>query len=135
MNKNDKDYCIFLTYHNGNGLTVYRRGESEDIVAHITPMRELKVSKGKELKPWELEYLIIESLTDDRQVSVTQEQKVFKTPPATRVLINTHYIMMVSKSGYLGTLPNGYLVDRRIYPNATEVQKNSMFGIIKPKKL
>lgn len=32
-----------------------------------------------------------------------------------------------------GVLPNGKIVDRRYYPEATPIQKNSIFGTAKPK--
>lgn len=44
-------------------------------------------------------------------------------------------IAYINESGYAGCLPNGNIVDRRFYPEAFPVQKNSMFGITEPKKL
>lgn len=41
----------------------------------------------------------------------------------------------ISKSGYGGILSNGQIVDRRTYPEATPMQKNSMFGIPEPIEL
>jgi hypothetical protein len=38
----------------------------------------------------------------------------------------------ISKSGWGGTLPNGQIVDRREYPEAFPIAKNSMFGIPEP---
>ncbi|HEX8747414.1 MAG TPA: hypothetical protein VF717_09445 [Pyrinomonadaceae bacterium] len=36
------------------------------------------------------------------------------------------------KSGYAGTLPNGNIVDRREFPEAVPVAKNSLFGAPEP---
>ena len=44
-------------------------------------------------------------------------------------------IIEINKAGYAGILSNGNIVDRREYPEAIPVQKNTMFGIPKPKKL
>lgn len=38
-------------------------------------------------------------------------------------------------SGYAGVLANGNIVDRREFPNAVPVQKNTMLGIVEPKKI
>ncbi len=39
------------------------------------------------------------------------------------------------KSGYAGVLSNGNIVDRREYPEAIPVQKNSLLGVPEPKEL
>lgn len=44
-------------------------------------------------------------------------------------------ILEISKSGYLGILPNGNLVDRRKHPTAIPVAKNEMFNCPEPKQL
>ncbi len=44
-------------------------------------------------------------------------------------------IFEINQSGYAGVLSNGNIVDRRIFPEAIAVQKNSMFGIPEPKDL
>lgn len=38
-------------------------------------------------------------------------------------------IAYINESGYAGCMPNGNIVDRRFYPEAVPVAKNSMFGI------
>ena len=40
---------------------------------------------------------------------------------------------LLNASGFAGVLPNGKIVDRRYYPEATQVEKNSIFGTLKPK--
>lgn len=40
---------------------------------------------------------------------------------------------LLNVSGYAGVLPDGRIVDRRYYPEATPIQKNSIFGTSKPK--
>ncbi len=44
-------------------------------------------------------------------------------------------IMDIISSGYAGTLPNGNIVDRREFPDAMPVQKNSMFNVPEPKPI
>lgn len=44
-------------------------------------------------------------------------------------------IVELNKSGYAGCLPNGNIVDRREFPNAIPIQKNSLFGVVEPKEL
>ena len=45
------------------------------------------------------------------------------------------WLDLLNASGWAGVLPNGNLVDRRYFPEATPVQENSMFGINKPKEV
>lgn len=42
---------------------------------------------------------------------------------------------LLNASGWAGVLPNGNIVDRRYFPEATSVQENSLFGVNKPKKI
>lgn len=41
---------------------------------------------------------------------------------------------LLNASGFAGVLPTGGIVDRRYYPEAHPVQKNSLFGVADPKK-
>lgn len=45
------------------------------------------------------------------------------------------WLKELNASGYAGVLSTGELVDRREHPEAIPVQANSMFGVVKPKKL
>jgi len=45
------------------------------------------------------------------------------------------WIQGLNASGYAGCLRNGNIVDRREFPEAIPIQGNSMFGVVKPKKL
>lgn len=45
------------------------------------------------------------------------------------------WILGLNASGYAGILPSGMLVDRREFPKAFPVQKNTMFGVVEPKPL
>lgn len=45
-------------------------------------------------------------------------------------ILNT---ISVIKSGYAGIMPNGNIVDRRIYPEANEIPANPMFCAPEPK--
>lgn len=42
---------------------------------------------------------------------------------------------LLNASGWAGVLPNGNIVDRRYFPEATPVQENSLFGVNKPKEV
>lgn len=44
-------------------------------------------------------------------------------------------IFELNASGYAGCDRNGQIVDRRKFPEAVPVQKNSLFGIPEPKPL
>lgn len=46
-----------------------------------------------------------------------------------------HKILELNKNGYAGVNKNGNIVDRREFPDAIPVQENSIFGVVKPKKL
>ncbi|HJV19303.1 MAG TPA: hypothetical protein VJ499_04915 [Flavisolibacter sp.] len=63
---------------------------------------------------------------------MTEEQKNKLIAAGRKDLIEIHEI---NQSGYAGCLPNGNIVDRRKYPNAVPIQKNSLLGIPEPKKL
>lgn len=41
----------------------------------------------------------------------------------------------INQAGYAGCLPNGNIVDRRLFPDAYPVRENSLLGIPKSKKL
>lgn len=45
------------------------------------------------------------------------------------------WIKGLNASGYAGINKQGTIVDRREFPSAVPVQKNSLFGVEKPKKL
>ena len=45
------------------------------------------------------------------------------------------WLDLLNASGYAGVLPSGGLVDRRYYPDAIPVQKNSIFGVAEPKEV
>ena len=44
-------------------------------------------------------------------------------------------VMEINESGFAGVLPNGNIVDRRKFPNAIPVQKNSLFNVPSPKPI
>jgi hypothetical protein len=43
-------------------------------------------------------------------------------------------IQEIVKSGFAGVLPNGNIVDRREFPTAIPIQRNSLLGVPEPKK-
>lgn len=63
---------------------------------------------------------------------MTEEQKEKLIKAGRQDLIDIHEI---NQSGYAGVLSNGNIVDRRIYPHAIPIQKNSLFNIPEPKEL
>jgi hypothetical protein len=44
------------------------------------------------------------------------------------------WMELLNASGWAGILSNGNLVDRRYFPEAIPVQKNSIFGVENPKE-
>jgi hypothetical protein len=67
-----------------------------------------------------------------------EDNKIFKlndlsieSTPEERVA----WIKGLNASGYAGCNRKGTICDRREFPDAVEIQPNSMFGIVKPKKL
>ena len=68
-----------ITYHNGNGLTVYVHNV---IIAHITPDRKVNYRKtAKMVTDEDMKYINYVAKNDDRNMSYTQEQKVFNRRP------------------------------------------------------
>ena len=63
---------------------------------------------------------------------MTEELKQKLKDAGCEDLIKIHEI---NQSGYAGVLPTGGIVDRREFPEAIPVQKNSLFGIPEPKKI
>jgi len=61
-----------------------------------------------------------------------QETKDLLISQGRQDLVDIHEI---NQSGYAGCMPNGNIVDRRKFPEAIPVQRNSLFGIPSPKKL
>ena len=48
---------------------------------------------------------------------------------------NPGWIQGLNASGYAGCTREGWIVDRREFPDAVPVQANGMFGVVKPKPL
>lgn len=44
-------------------------------------------------------------------------------------------IYYINESGYAGLMPNGSIVDRRFFPEATPIKENPLFGIEQQKPL
>lgn len=42
---------------------------------------------------------------------------------------------LLNASGFAGCMPNGNIVDRRYFPEATPIRENKLFGIEKPKRI
>lgn len=47
----------------------------------------------------------------------------------------TIWIDLLNASGWAGMLHNGNIVDRRYFPEAIPIQKNSLFGVEEPREL
>jgi len=65
--------------HLGNGLAIWRKGE-DNFIAHITPYREIKY-RAVNLTRQEKAIIRKIAATDDREISATQTEKVFKIKP------------------------------------------------------
>lgn len=63
---------------------------------------------------------------------MTEKMKQDLIAAGRKDLVEIHEI---NQSGYAGCDRNGNIVDRRKYPNAVPIQKNSLLGIPEPKKL
>jgi len=70
---------MLYSAHLGNGLSVWRRGEN-DFIAHIDSYRNIKYRVDKKsLTKEEIKEIEQLSKEDNRTISVTQNEKVFKT--------------------------------------------------------
>jgi len=65
--------------HFGNGILIWIEGTNNS-VAHISPNREI-TWYNKVLTNEEKEYIKHLALTDDRNISASQDEKVFKNRP------------------------------------------------------
>lgn len=45
------------------------------------------------------------------------------------------WLDLLNASGWAGVLSNGWIVDRRYYPEAQPIAENRMMGIAKPKEV
>lgn len=52
-----------------------------------------------------------------------------------REVFYAFWVDLLNASGWAGMLPNGWIVDRRYYPEAIPIQENKMMGIAKPKEV
>ncbi len=126
------DQCNITWSHFGNGITVWRTGEDNNI-GHINKSRECTFRTS--CKDYEKDFITILSLTLDPTISVSQHELVFDDRPVgfdKKILL---LYKKLSDSGYAGIISNGNIVDRRIYPYAIAMQKSSILNIPKPKKL
>jgi len=74
------DRLELMSGHMGNGLVIWRKGEDMSI-AHISPNREVSIYKN--LTKQEYIELVYIASTDDRNISVTQDARVFLKRPIT----------------------------------------------------
>ena len=83
---------MLYSAHLGNGLSVWRPGENE-YIAHISNTRQIKYRSDTLTKEEKAE---IEELakTDNRTVSISQDEKVFTIPP---ILDREFYIVQESR--------------------------------------
>lgn len=78
-NSPSKEPYKLMTYHNGNGLTVYRQGI---VIAHISPDRKVTYRKTPiAINKYIKAYIENVAKTDDRRISFCQSDKVFNTRP------------------------------------------------------
>lgn len=79
----DVEESEIKSYHMGNGLSIFRNDE-QDAIAHINPERKITIYRPVTAKEREKIKYIAD--TDDRRVSFTQEDKVFKIPPKIKLV-------------------------------------------------
>ena len=63
-----------------------------------------------------------------------EKQKIYYQKNQTKEN-SLEWIKGLNTYGYAGILSNGNIVDRREFPKAIPVQKNSIFGTVEPKEL
>lgn len=61
------------------------------------------------------------------------KEKIFYLKDQSKDMVG--WIKGLNASGYAGTTRKGEIVDRREFPDAMPIQKNTFFGIIEPKEL
>ena len=82
MGRNEVTMAL-VSGHLGNGLSIWREG-TNDIVAHISNTRKVSILLPVTAKErTEIEFI---AETDDRTISVTQDEKVFKTKPPIKLI-------------------------------------------------
>ena len=62
------------------------------------------------------------------------EDKIYYLKEQTKTNM-LEWIQGLNASGYAGCNRKGTIVDRREFPDAFPVQKNSLFGVVTPKEL
>ena len=65
---------------------------------------------------------------------MSKEEKIYYLQDQTRENMG-EWIKGLNATGYAGCCSNGFIVDRRQFPDAIPVQENSLFGVVKPKKV
>lgn len=65
-------------------------------------------------------------------MKMSEENRVRLISIGRQDLVDTHDLL---QTGYAGVNQNGTIVDRRLFPEATEIKYNSMFDTPPPKKV
>jgi len=126
MNKIDRNYCVLKILSTEAGVLIVRPNNTEKHLVYISEDREVFLKDDNNLTNAEISYI-----KDFAKNSPHLSLKSIEKKEA--MLGHMKYHKYFTEAGFSGVLPNGYIVDRRIYPNAILMQKNSLFGIPTPK--
>lgn len=81
------DICGLMSGFLGNGLSIWKEG-TNDIVAHIDKNRNINMRVDiNSLSKQQMNYILHTAKTDDRDISITQKEKVFEIQPVDKVEI------------------------------------------------
>jgi len=125
-NKTDRNYCVLKIISTESGVMIVRPDDEEKHLCYVSYNRELFFKDDNQLTNAEVSYI-----RDYAKYAPNTSLLNVETKRAMLGHINYH--KRFTEAGYSGVLPNGNIVDRRIYPNAIPMQKNSLFGIPTPK--
>ena len=126
INKEYRNYRVLETVEMEEGIMIVRPDNTEKHLAYINEDREVFFKDKHNLTNAEYSYVLYLAKTMNNSLL----NKTFAKNP---LIVEMEYHKEFTSAGYSGVLSKGWIVDRRIYPNAIPMQKNSMFGIPSPK--
>ena len=122
MNRNSKHYKELDTLIMEEGLMIVRPKNLYVHLAYINKDREVFLKDSNNLTNAEISY--INDLAKN-----TPNPSLIDLNKGEAVVRHLEYHKEFTSAGFSGVLSNGNVVDRRIYPNAIPMQRNSMLGI------
>lgn len=125
--KTDKNYSVIDILYVEDGLMIVRPENPEKHLVYIDEDRQLHYKDGNDLTNAEVSYL--------RDLALRHNSHVFKVEVIKKDHMVGHHMYHKSftEAGFSGVLSSGHIVDRRIFPNAIPMQKNTLLGIPSPK--